>query len=435
MVKKDQYLKFKLLYELLDEKFKNNLIITKDEIISKTSWKHSTFSTYYNKKLKGKILYKNDYGYNVKNMDSYDELSFLRFMSQNQSKNEKPFKRDLKVLTEQYLEKSVESAYLAVDIYNRPQTKFRTDGYIVLMIIAWTSLFHSIFEESGIDYFYKESNGSYKDVDGDKKTWELSECIKYTNLIAQPVKDNLRFMIGLRNKIEHRFFPELDLDVCGECQAMLLNYEELLVKTYGIGYSLQANIAIPLQLVRFGDETKKDAIQQFYTNNFDDIKRYICDFRSALSDDIYNDMRYSFKVFLVPKLKNNRNKNDLSIEFLHINDVDPNDYDNMIKSIALIKEKTIEVPVINKDKYKPSQVCDIVSKRIMRDFKIHHHTNAWKYYQVRKPGKQSDGCKTQYCQFDELHKDYGYTNEWIEFLVDNLSDILIYEKIINFKEK
>lgn len=434
-MKKDQYLKFKILYDLLREKSDNNLMVTSVEIIEKTGWKNSTFSTYYNKKLKSKILFKSNHGYIVKNMNNYDEQSFLRFMSQNQSKNEKPFKKDMKLLTEQYLEKSIESVYLAVDIYNRPQTKFRTDGYIVMMIIAWTSLLHSIFEENGVDYFYRDANDNYIIIDGDKKTWELSECIKNTDLIEQPVKDNLRFMIGLRNKIEHRFIPELDIDVCGECQAMLLNYEELLVEKYGIGYSLQANIAIPLQLVRFGDENKKDAVQKFYSNNFDDIKQYICDFRNALSDDIYNDMRYSFKVFLVPKLKNNKNNNDLSMEFLNINDIDSNDYNNMLKSITLIKEKTIEIPVINKDKYKPSQVCDIVSKRIDKEFKIHHHTNAWKYYNIRKPGKQSEGCKTEYCQFDELHGDYSYTKEWVEFLVENLSDILIYETIINFKEK
>lgn len=434
-MKKDQYSKLKLLYELLNIKFENDEIVTKKEIIEQTSWKISTFNTYYNKKMKDKILFKSKDAYIVKNINKYDESSFLRFMSQNQSKNEKPFKKDMKPLTEQYLEKSIESAYLAVDIYNRPQTKFRTDGYIVMMIIAWTSLLHSVFEENDIDYYYKESDGSYIIIDGDKKTWELSECIKNTDIIEEPIKDNLKFMIGLRNKIEHRFIPALDLEVCGECQAMLLNFEELLTKLYGNGYSLGTNIAIPLQLVNFNGESKKMAMQKFYNDNFDDIRKYICDFRNALSDDIYNDMRYSFKVFLVPKLKNHKNKNDISMEFLNLKDIDLNDYDEMLKSITLIKEKTVEIPVINKDKYKPSQVCNIVSKNINKEFKTHHHTNAWKYYGVRKKGYQSDGCKTQYCQFDALHQDYSYTIEWIRFLTDELSDILIYESIINYKEK
>ena len=45
----------------------------------------------------------------------------------------------------QCLEKSRDSALLAIETYNKPAIKFRSGGYIVLMVIAWTSLFHAIF--------------------------------------------------------------------------------------------------------------------------------------------------------------------------------------------------------------------------------------------------------------------------------------------------
>lgn len=38
------------------------------------------------------------------------------------------------------LEKAKESAMLAIEVYNKPATKFRSGGYIVLMCIAWTSV-------------------------------------------------------------------------------------------------------------------------------------------------------------------------------------------------------------------------------------------------------------------------------------------------------
>lgn len=50
--------------------------------------------------------------------------------------------------------KSRESALLAVSIYNNPQTVFKTYSYIINMCIAWTSLFHAIFEKNNIKYFY-----------------------------------------------------------------------------------------------------------------------------------------------------------------------------------------------------------------------------------------------------------------------------------------
>jgi len=68
------------------------------------------------------------------------------------------------------IENSRESAILAVDVYNKPATKFRSFGFIVLMNIAWTSLFHAIFERQKIKYFYRKSNSNrYIYIDKQKK--------------------------------------------------------------------------------------------------------------------------------------------------------------------------------------------------------------------------------------------------------------------------
>ena len=50
------------------------------------------------------------------------------------------------------------------------------------------------------------------------------------------------------------------------------------------------------------------------------------------------------------------------------------------------------------------------------------HTKAWKYYKVRKTGTQANGCDTKYCQYDEAHRDYVYTQAWIDFLFSKFSD-------------
>ena len=39
---------------------------------------------------------------------------------------------------------------------------------------------------------------------------------------APPSRKNIEFFLGLRNKIEHRYYPELDPALYGECQAMLM---------------------------------------------------------------------------------------------------------------------------------------------------------------------------------------------------------------------
>ena len=75
--------------------------------------------------------------------------------------------------TRSILNSSIDSALLAVEIYNKPRTTFRSEGFITMMIIAWTRLFHAYFNTSiGDRYYYKKKSNRYDLVDGEKKAWE-----------------------------------------------------------------------------------------------------------------------------------------------------------------------------------------------------------------------------------------------------------------------
>lgn len=53
--------------------------------------------------------------------------------------------RGLSLKVKSCLDKALNSALLSVETYNKPAVKFKSGGFIVLMCIAWTSLFHAIF--------------------------------------------------------------------------------------------------------------------------------------------------------------------------------------------------------------------------------------------------------------------------------------------------
>ena len=136
--------------------------------------------------------------------------------------------------TKNILEGSIDAALLAVEVYNKPRTTFRSQAYIVLMIIAWTRLFHAYFRKTIGDRYYHKEKGRYQLIDGERKAWELKTCIdKYGNL-SEPIRANLQFFIGLRNKIEHHNVTEREVDVLifGECQSLLYNYENLLIQIF-----------------------------------------------------------------------------------------------------------------------------------------------------------------------------------------------------------
>lgn len=104
-------------------------------------------------------------------------------------------------------------------------------------------------------------------MDGEKKSWELAECIQeyqkmnktYPNL-SDPVVANLRFFIGIRNKIEHRYWDSSSLDILlfGECQALLFNYESFLVALFGEEYSSNTCLSYALQ---FSHPKAKEQLQ------------------------------------------------------------------------------------------------------------------------------------------------------------------------------
>lgn len=50
--------------------------------------------------------------------------------------------------TKAILESAIDSALLAVEVYNKPRTSFRSQAYISLMIIAWTRLLHANFNNT-----------------------------------------------------------------------------------------------------------------------------------------------------------------------------------------------------------------------------------------------------------------------------------------------
>ena len=54
------------------------------------------------------------------------------------------------------LEKAKESCLLAVNIYNKPKTSFKTEPFIFLMNITWTLLFHAIPHYNHVNYYYRK---------------------------------------------------------------------------------------------------------------------------------------------------------------------------------------------------------------------------------------------------------------------------------------
>jgi len=238
--------------------------------------------------------------------------------------------------TKQMLESSIDSALLAVEVYNKPRTSFRVENYISLMIVAWTKLFQAHFYHTQGDIFYykKKNSNRYELVDGERKAWELKTCIKKYKILDDeykilddPIKANLEFFIKLRNKIEHRYVSkeEIESEIFGECQALLYNYEKILVQFFGEKYALNENLAFSLQFSRVRTNEQIQANKRMLSRDIKELKEFIEKYRSELDEDIFNSQEYSIRLIQIPKILNNPKKSVPAIEFVNWSNLSEDD--------------------------------------------------------------------------------------------------------------
>lgn len=329
----------------------------------------------------------------------------------------------------QHLEKAKSSALAAVEFYNKPGVSFRTRTYTVLMNIAWTALFHAIFYDRKQKPWYVRSGKGrgkrYMKVDGEPKHWDLSKCVsEFYGGENPPERANLEFMIGLRNKIEHREYPELDPVLYGECQAMLLNFEDLITEEFGEHHALAEDLGVALQFSSLRPEKQTEALRRLEKSAADDVLEFIEKFRADLPPEVLESSDYSLKVFLIPKIANRESSSDLAVEFVPFDPDEPDEMEGLRKLTALIKEKRI--PIASKDLLRPTDVVDQINERecIPFTFNMHRHTMAWKHYEVRpETGSETPHkTKSQFCVYDQLVGQYGYTEAWVKYLCRKLSD-------------
>ena len=242
-----------------------------EQLCEATGWRPSTPRAYLSKKWVDWVTKESDQ-YRVSGLAAITKGAYRRHMSQVQDVSREPSRPCLPESVERLVLKARQSAILALDVYNRPATEFRTEGYIVLMVMAWTAALHAIFERDSVDYTHRQENGDAVVIDGDEKAWALSDCLRARFGDGNPpIRRNLDFIIRLRNKIEHRYAPGIDAHVPGECQALLLNFDRLMSEEFGDYYSISDSLSAPLQATTLRDTARTAALRPLQANHYEEV--------------------------------------------------------------------------------------------------------------------------------------------------------------------
>src|SRR6266496_6370543 len=154
---------------------------------------------------------------------------------------------------------SQDAALTAVQVFNNPLIRFKSENFIVLMNIAWTYLLHAHYRRSRIEYRYHRRDGKRRRFersdDGSFKYWDLSRCLAVRECpVDNETKKNLLFLIGLRDEITHHMSPVLDQFVSARYQACCLNFNRYIKQLFGDRHGIDQHLSYSLQLPRISRE-------------------------------------------------------------------------------------------------------------------------------------------------------------------------------------
>lgn len=304
------------------------------------------------------------------------------------------------------IEKSREAALSAIQIYNNPTTSFKTESYIVLFIIAWVYILHAYYRLKRIDYRYYEiinKRKKYTYTDDEIKHWELSKCISVPECpLDKHTVNNLRFLIGLRNKIEHKKASGLDSYLSARYQACALNYNYYLKLLHGEKYSLDDKLALCLQFSELSYsqamtmKDKKDLIPVH-------IQSYIAQFDQDLSEEEIKNERYSYRLLFTKVSAKRSGQADRVVEFLSPEDA---------LAINIQKEYWVKEDR-EKPKYSATQVINKVKAAGFNNFGIYQHTQFWKKHDGKNPNKNHGTV---------VVKTWYWYQNWIDFILNSLKN-------------
>ena len=288
-------------------------------------------------------------------------------------------KRLVKSVKQELVKKSREAALAAVQVFNNPAITFKSEIYVVMMVIAWTYLLHAYYRDKKIVYrYFKQLPSGRKKFDtttkGAYKHWELERCLNCDDSpIDTDSANNLRFLIALRHEIEHQMTTRIDNLLSARFQACCLNYNEYIKKFFGQQHGIDRHLSFILQFASLTEDhvdmlTERGDLPQH-------IQKFIDGFDGHLSPDEFNSPRFAYRVLFVPKTANNKGQADQVIEFVK---ADSELAHQVNAKYAVIKET-------EREKYLPAQIVMLMQEDGFPGFNIHAHTQLWQANDAKNP--------------------------------------------------
>lgn len=318
-------------------------------------------------------------------------------------------------------------AAVAVRLYNEPTFPRALEAFVVHMHMAWLYLLQAEFVRDGVEFRFPDTDhkGWFEKVDGEHKTWDLAKSVRTRWPDGGAIRTNLEFFVQLRNKVEHRYSggdESVFEAVAGKSHALLLNYEEELTRQFGVKFSMAAILRFPVFIGTF-TEPAEQALARLQKSLPAELHKFLSEFDAGISDEIRRDSHYNLRLRIL--LEASTSQGDMAIQFDRYEDLTAEQrtaIDQLAQTGRVIVRQQ-DRPVRNQNLHTATSVISQVSEAIPFIFNSYDFSRAWKNGNVRPSPGAADPKRTKsdFCVYDALHRDYGYTDAFVKHLAKKCS--------------
>jgi len=321
-----------------------------------------------------------------------DKVDFFKIHKRSYDPN-----TGLNLFDHERLIRSREAIILAVQVFNSPALLFKSGVFSMLANVAWTYLLHEYYERKNIKI--TEDNG---------RSLALSKMLTRQDCpLSKGIKENLRALKIIRDEVEHKCLGRADTKWFGLFQACCLNFNNVICDLFGDRLTLAHDLSFAIQFSKLNFE-------QLSTLNRYEIPAHINAIDARLSEGMtdaeIDDLEYQFRVIYT---LDSVTKSNTDFQF-----VKPDSAEGKNPHNVLVKHQIADKLY----PYKPNDVVSQVKQRTGKTFRMHEHTKAWKTHKVRPITgvAQPENTNREYCLYHAAHKDYTYSNKWVELLIAEL---------------
>ena len=279
------------------------------------------------------------------------------------------------------VKKAREAMLTAVQIYNNPQISFKSELFIVTTVVAWTYLLHAHYRKVGVDYRQIDPTATgkrrrfFRTKFGAVRHWSLEQCLEHEDCpVDKAVVTNLMFLIGIRHEIEHQMTSRIDDQLSAKFMACALNFNSAIKKQFDKKYSLEKEQAFSIQFSSIDEATAKTLMDDVDLPQH--IRSFVVQFESGMTQEDFDDPRFSYRVALVKKLNNNKNTADRVLQIVPDGSLAANAINEVI-----LKET-------ERHKARPSTIVKLMKAEGYSKFGITQHTELWQAKGAKHPKHQ-----------------------------------------------